>query len=68
MSAKEDVIRITMCNTYDVLMGNITTKEIGMSEDCGMVMDITDSSIRMMIHYFEGLEEYEMCAELMKKL
>ena len=68
MSLERDVINITMYNTYDVLMGNITEEEILLGKEFGAVMTIKEDTIKMMIRYFEGLEEYEMCAELMKKL
>lgn len=64
----EQMIHLSMVNSYHVLVGNATMEEI-VSSGLGMFCHSLEEkdamkSIEFMIKYFEGLEMYERCRKL----
>jgi hypothetical protein len=64
----EQMIHLSMVNSYHVLVGNATMEEI-VSSGLGMFCHSLEEkdamkSIEFMIGYFKNLEMYERCAEL----
>tara|TARA_R110000803_G_scaffold161502_2_gene225189 strand:+ start:118 stop:381 length:264 start_codon:yes stop_codon:yes gene_type:complete len=68
-SYDDDELYWAMYNSYDVIVNKIDAREIMISDVEYFVHDVDDaitvSIIDTLIVYFEDLEEYEMCAELL---
>lgn len=67
---EEQMVHISMINSYNVLLGNATVQDVinsGIGVFCHSI-DESDAmnSIVFMVHYFEDLEMYERCAKLNK--
>ena len=68
----EEIIDISMRNSYDVIIGGMDAGEIVITEFGYFAHDITrplkESEVRNMLSYFTIIEEYEKCIEIQKLL
>ena len=59
-----------MYNSYDMIINNVDIRDVMVTDVEYFIHDITDvvtvNVIDTLIVYFEDLEEYEKCAELME--
>lgn len=60
-----DIVDNAMYNTYQIVVGKRSEEEI-CKDEVYSFMEITDKTISMLLKYFEGTEEYEICSELVK--
>ena len=74
--ANEELVRLANENTFNILMGNITIKELFNQDiDIPLLIDPSQGSISdeskieildSMIEYYVEEEDYEKCSELVK--
>lgn len=67
----EEELEWAMYNSYDIIINKIDIREMVTSDISYFIHDVNDvvtvDIIDILIAYFEYLEEYEMCAKLLKE-
>jgi hypothetical protein len=66
----DEELHWAMYNSYDMIINNVDIRDVMVTDVEYFIHDITDvvtvNVIDTLIVYFEDLEEYEKCAELME--
>jgi hypothetical protein len=61
-----ETVHKLMFNTYELLTNRITQEEIDDKYDGLLFTEPNESTVSLLIKYFESIEMYEICGELLK--